>query len=49
MDDEYLEMQKFGDKMTGADKRIDAARADLSGEGGAEPSGKKKKKGKKKK
>jgi len=33
--------------MTGADKRIEAARADLSGEPGAEPK-KKKKKGKKK-
>lgn len=47
MDDEYLEMQTFGNKLTGTDKRIEAARADLSGE--EKPAGKKKKKGKKKK
>lgn len=35
--------------MTGADKRIEAARAGLSGEDANVPAGKKKKKGKKKK
>jgi len=48
MDDEYLEMQKFGNKMTGTDKRIEAARADLSGEGGMHHQAKRKRKEKRK-